>query len=100
MTTSTNTAATTATGGVKAVRPDGAATSPLRAIRAKCLDDCCCGSIKAVRFCTCDGVNSTRCSLWPFRFGKRPSTIRKGPLARLLDAGQMPDAGVALEDCR
>jgi hypothetical protein len=84
---------------VKAVRRDRAATSPLGAIRRKCLD-CCCGSFKAVKFCTLDGLNSTCCPLWPFRFGRRPATIAKGPLARLLDPAAMPDAATALEDCR
>jgi len=87
---------------VKAPRPaprrDRAATSPLAAVRAKCLD--CGGSFKAVKFCTLDGLNSTRCPLWPFRFGRRPATVRKGPLARFLDPAAMPDAGAALEDCR
>jgi hypothetical protein len=86
---------------VKASRPkhDAGTLTPLAAIRAKCMD-CCCGSFKAVRFCTLDGVNSTRCPLWPFRFGKRPATVRKGPLARFLDPASMPDAGVPLEGCR
>jgi len=78
---------------VKAPRRDRAATSPLAAIRAKCLD-CCCGSFKSVKFCT------VGCALWPFRFGKRPATIRKGPLARFLDPASMPDAQTPLEDCR
>jgi hypothetical protein len=81
---------------VKAPRRE---SSPLAAIRAKCLA-CCCGSFKVVRFCTCDGVNSTACPLWSFRFGRRPTTIRKGPLARFLDPAAMPDAATALEDCR
>ena len=86
---------------VKAMRQkrDAATLTPLAAIRAKCMD-CCCGSFKAVRFCTLDGVNSTRCALWPFRFGRRPATIRRGPLARFLDPAAMPDAQTPLEDCR
>ena len=37
--------------------------SPIKAIRAKCLD-CCCGSMTEANLCTaCD------CPLWPFRFG-------------------------------
>jgi len=85
---------------VKPPRPKSRAEpTPLRAIRAKCLD-CCCGSVKAVRFCTLDGLNSTACALWPYRFGRRPATIRKGPLARLLDPASIPEASVLLEDCR
>lgn len=39
---------------------------PLKAIREKCLD-CCCGQTKAVKECTI-----TRCTLWPYRMGRRP----------------------------
>ena len=86
---------------VKALRPkhDAGTLTPLAAIRAKCLD-CCCGSFKSVKFCTLDGLNSTRCALWPYRFGRRPATVRKGPLARFLDPASMPDAQTPLEDCR
>ena len=45
--------------------------SPLRAIRAHCLD-CVCGSYKEVELCT-----APKCPLYPFRFGKRPATIRR-----------------------
>lgn len=41
--------------------------TPVKAIRAKCLD-CCCGSFIEVKMCTC--VN---CSLYPFRLGKNPN---------------------------
>lgn len=41
--------------------------TPLKAIRAKCLD-CCCGQAKGVRLCTCQN-----CSLFPFRMGKNPN---------------------------
>lgn len=40
--------------------------TPIKAIRAKCLD-CCCGQFKAVRLCTCE-----KCPLYPYRYGKRP----------------------------
>lgn len=40
--------------------------TPLKAIRAKCLD-CCCGNKAEVRNCTI--VN---CSLYPYRLGHRP----------------------------
>lgn len=42
-------------------------TSPLKAIRAKCLD-CQAGSWKRIAECP-----STRCSLWPYREGKNPN---------------------------
>lgn len=40
--------------------------TPIKAIRAKCLD-CCCGSSNEVKLCTVE-----RCALWPYRFGKNP----------------------------
>ena len=41
--------------------------TPMKAIRAKCLD-CCCGSSNEVKLCTVK-----RCPLYKYRFGKRPS---------------------------
>lgn len=46
-------------------------TSPVKAIRAKCLD-CNCGSSKEVELCPC-----VDCSLYPFRFGKNPYTQKR-----------------------
>ena len=40
--------------------------TPIKAIRAKCLD-CCCGSAKEVALCPIPD-----CSLYPYRFGKNP----------------------------
>ena len=40
--------------------------TPMKAIRAKCLD-CSCNQMKEVRWCP---VQS--CPLWPYRMGKRP----------------------------
>ena len=42
--------------------------SPLKAIRAKCLD-CCCGQASEVKNCP-----SKRCPLWEYRFGKSGRT--------------------------
>lgn len=67
----------------------------LKAIRAKCMD--CSGTWKAVKFCTMDGVNSTRCALWPFRFGVSPKTARKHFGDRFLDPDAMPSAQEGLE---
>lgn len=39
--------------------------SPLKAIRANCLD--CVGTAHEVKICVC-----TSCPLYPFRFGKNP----------------------------
>ena len=41
--------------------------TPIKAIRAKCLD-CTCQQPKEVRLCTV-----TACALWPYRMGRRPS---------------------------
>lgn len=46
--------------------------SPIKAIRAKCMD-CCIGQEAEVRKCT-----ATSCALWPFRFGKNIFSTRKG----------------------
>lgn len=40
--------------------------TPLRAIRAKCLD-CCCGNPNEVRICTAE-----KCPLYSYRSGHRP----------------------------
>ncbi len=40
--------------------------TPLKAIRAKCVD-CCCGSYNEVKQC-----QSTACSLHPYRLGHNP----------------------------
>lgn len=40
--------------------------TPIKAIRAKCLD-CCCGQVNEVKMCPCSD-----CSLYPYRFGKNP----------------------------
>lgn len=41
--------------------------TPMKAIRAKCLD-CCCGQYKEVELRPCKD-----CSLYPYRFGKNPN---------------------------
>ena len=46
-------------------------TSPIKAIRAKCLD-CSCDSSNEVRMCTI-----TDCPLYPFRFGKNPYRTKR-----------------------
>ena len=46
-------------------------TTPVKAIRRKCLD-CCAGSRKLVREC-----HIYTCPLWPFRLGKRPETVER-----------------------
>lgn len=44
--------------------------SPIKAIRAKCID-CCCGDQTEVRKCV-----SMACPLWPYRMGHNPFHAR------------------------
>jgi len=41
--------------------------TPVKAIRAKCLD-CCCNQVKEVRLCPVE-----KCPLYPYRMGKNPA---------------------------
>ena len=43
--------------------------TPIKSIRAKCLD-CCCGSSQEVKLCS-----ALKCPIWAYRLGKRPITI-------------------------
>ncbi len=43
--------------------------TPVKAIRAKCLD-CSCGQVKEIRECPV-----MTCPLWPYRMGKRPKHV-------------------------
>lgn len=45
--------------------------TPLRAIRAKCLD-CCCGQAPEVKLCPAED-----CPLWAYRLGKNPNIRRE-----------------------
>lgn len=45
-------------------------TSPIKAIREKCLD--CAYNATEVKLCP-----ATNCALWPFRFGKNPYVKRE-----------------------
>ena len=56
--------------------------SPIKAIRAKCLD-CCCGQTNEVLLCTC-----TDCPLYVFRFGKNPFTNRTLTEEQKIAAGE------------
>jgi len=46
--------------------------SPLKAIKHKCLYDCCAGDSKSLKEC-----NATDCFLYPFRFGKNPFRTKR-----------------------
>lgn len=50
-----------------------AQTTPMRAIRQKCLD-CCCGQAQEVRLCTVK-----KCALHPYRMGHRPKVDKLHP---------------------
>ena len=79
------------------IRLANMAREPLKAIRANCLD-CSGGSSSYVTWCPCDGVHSTYCALWPFRFGQRPRTAQRRHGEQLLDPHRMPLADVCLEE--
>ena len=68
--------------------------TPVAAIRRTCLD-CAAGHRKFIKFCTCDGLHSIRCHLWPYRLGMRPSTVRD---QRLVTPECMPSADIPLEE--
>ena len=52
------------------VKDNNIITSPIKAIRAKCLD-CCCDQREEVKLCP-----AKDCPLWPFRMGKNPYRTR------------------------
>jgi hypothetical protein len=70
---------------------------PLRAVRRQCLD-CCGGERKAVTWCTCDGLRSSKCELWLFRFGMNPQTFARRFGRRLVTPSMMPEPSVNLDD--
>lgn len=57
---------------IKKGNPDLLDLSPLKAIRAKCLD-CGCESYNEVKQCQCDGVHSALCPLYQYRLGHNPN---------------------------
>lgn len=67
-------------------------TSPLKAIRTKCID-CCCNQINEVKLCPVSD-----CPLHPFRFGKNPYRKReltneqKEALRQRLEIGRAKNA--------
>lgn len=67
-------------------------TSPLKAIREKCIE-CCCGSSTEVKECT-----AQNCPIYPYRFGKNPfrqkremTEEQKKAIADRLRAARMSD---------
>ncbi len=63
--------------------------TPIKAIRAKCLD-CCCGQVNEVRLCPC-----AECALYPYRLGKDPARAGKGTI---LNLGKKPPTQVSGSD--
>jgi len=70
--------------------------TPIKAIRQYCID--CSETAKMVAWCPCNGVNSTWCPLWPFRFGLRPETAARKYGRHVITPEMMPDADVNLEN--
>lgn len=64
--------------------------TPIKSIRAKCLD-CCCGSMAEVRRCHIEN-----CPLHPYRMGKRPKmdtdTITDSSAQNPIDSPQLRSA--------
>ena len=71
-------------------------TQQLKAIRLYCLE-CCGGKSKIVKYCTLDGINSTPCGLWLFRFRCSPATARRRYGEEMVTPGQLPGADVLIE---
>lgn len=70
---------------------------PVGAIRAYCLE-CCDGKSKSVLWCTCDGLHSTPCHLWVYRFGCRPRRVRARYGPALITPSMMRSAYVPEDD--
>lgn len=64
--------------------------TPIKTIRKKCLD-CCCGSTKAIKYCTCYS-----CRLWPYRFGLMPRTAQK-KYKKFMNPDKMPSSDIDIE---
>lgn len=64
--------------------------TPMKAIRAKCLD-CCCGQYKEVKLCPCSD-----CPLYPFRLGRNPNRagiVNNGSFSQKLTAQHGEESG-------
>ncbi len=68
---------------------------PLKSIRVKCLE-CTGGSSKAVKLCPSDGIQSTFCALYPYRFGRRSENSKK----RVLTMEQKQEVANRLKKAR
>lgn len=72
------------------------ARAPIKAIREYCIS--CSLSAKTVAYCPCDGVNSTSCPLWRYRFGLRPESAIRKYGRHVMAPGSLPDSTVCLDD--
>lgn len=63
--------------------------SPLKSIRAKCLD-CCCGQVSEVKNCQIE-----QCALWKYRMGKSGRTRTMTDEQKLAAAERMKSARLA-----
>ena len=66
----------------------------LKAARKTCLE-CAGDNVKYLIYCPNDGVHSTRCHIWPYRFGCRPQTIAD---QKFVTPGALPGPEVNLDD--
>ena len=72
------------------------ARTPIKAIREYCVD--CSETAKTIAYCPCDGLHSTWCPLWVFRFGIRPETAAEKYGKHVVTPGLMPGANVNIDD--
>ena len=72
-------------------------TLSIKTIRRNCLE-CSGDSLKAVLWCTRDGLHSTPCEFWPFRHGVKPATFRAKYGDRLVTSEKMPPAEIHLDE--
>ncbi len=70
--------------------------TPIKAIRKNCLE-CSGGLSNVVKWCPCDGVHSTRCHLWPYRFGMRPDSVRRKHGEMFVTPKLMQDSSISIE---
>ena len=70
---------------------------PWAKVRASCVD-CMAGNSGSVVWCPNDGIHSTWCSSWPFRFGMEPQRVTERYCPELVDPSAMPDASTSTED--
>jgi len=54
--------------------------------------------VKYVTWCSCDGLHSTRCEFWWFRFGQGVEKVRRRHGPQLITPEMMPDANLNLDD--